>query len=420
MTRRAVGFADPPSRWSPSSRRADRGTVLEPGSRIEVVRGGVLVDVDFCATHLHNTGIQRVVRQTMARWDANRDIRLVAWTSDGGAMRALTPVEHRRVIAFNSAPEPAGRSGDAVADLVLVVPFESVVVLPEVPQLGLCDPRGARRVLGQPHRPRRLRRDPGGLRRHGARRGDRALRALPHGREALAPRRRHQRGGHGRVRRLRRRGRGPGLTPPSAVEVTLPIGLPDDVSAHSAPDDVPLVLCVGSQEGRKNHLAILFAAEMLWREGLDFRLRFIGGGSLRSSACSIAGRRAAPQGRRVEVLRGVDDAVLLSSYAEARFTVFPSLHEGYGLPVAESLAHGVPVVTSDYGSTAEIAVDGGCLTVDPRDDDAIIEAMRSLLVDDVVLDRLVPSALRAPSAPRHVRRRTVERARRSAAGGSDV
>ena len=135
---------------------------------------------------------------------------------------------------------------------------------------------------------------------------------------------------------------------------------------------------------------------MLWREGLDFRLRFIGGGSL--SFIRVFDRRVAElrQGRRVEVLRGVDDAVLLSSYAEARFTVFPSLHEGYGLPVAESLAHGVPVVTSDYGSTAEIAVDGGCLTVDPRDDDAIIEAMRSLLVDDVVLDRLRAECLARP------------------------
>ena len=359
----------------------------------------MLVDVDFCATHLHNTGIQRVVRQTMSRWDANRDIRLVAWTSDGGAMRALTPVEHRRVIAFNSAPEPAGRSGDAVADPVLVVPFESVVVLPEVPQLGLCDPLAALAEFS------------------GNRIGLVGYDAIPVVSADMVPdaeterfvryltvvKHSHRVAGISVAATAEFAGFGDaveaqGLTPPSAVEVTLPIGLPDDVSAgRPAPDDVPLVLCVGSQEGRKNHLAILFAAEMLWREGLDFRLRFIGGGSL--SFIRVFDRRVAElrrQGRRVEVLRGVDDAVLLSSYAEARFTVFPSLHEGYGLPVAESLAHGVPVVTSDYGSTAEIAVDGGCLTVDPRDDDAIIEAMRSLLVDDVVLDRLRAECLARP------------------------
>ena len=45
-------------------------TRYDPGRRAELLENGVLVDVDFCATqHLHNTGIQRVVRQTMRRWD---------------------------------------------------------------------------------------------------------------------------------------------------------------------------------------------------------------------------------------------------------------------------------------------------------------------------------------------------------------
>lgn len=76
------------------------------------------------------------------------------------------------------------------------------------------------------------------------------------------------------------------------------------------------------------------------------------------------------------------------AYAGARFTVFPSLHEGYGLPVAESLAYGTPVITSSYGSTAEIAAAGGCVLVDPRDDDQLVAAMRRLLTDDAELERL--------------------------------
>jgi glycosyltransferase involved in cell wall biosynthesis len=84
----------------------------------------------------------------------------------------------------------------------------------------------------------------------------------------------------------------------------------------------------------------------------------------------------------------VDDATMLESYHRARFTVFPSLHEGYGLPVAESLALGTPAITTVYGSTAEIAADGGCLLVDPRDDDSLVSAIRTLLVDDDVLARL--------------------------------
>jgi glycosyltransferase involved in cell wall biosynthesis len=190
-----------------------------------------------------------------------------------------------------------------------------------------------------------------------------------------------------------------GLTAPTAVSVRLPVDLPDETQGGAPSDNTsPLVLCVGSQEPRKNHRAILFAAEMLWREGLQFRLRFVGGGSLsytRDFDRRI--RKLRKEGRAVEVLRGVNDAVLLASYRDARFTVFPSLHEGYGLPVAESLAQGVPAITTSYGSTAEIAADGGCLTVDPRDDDQLINAMRSLLVDDVELDRLLAECRTRPA-----------------------
>ena len=80
----------------------------------------------------------------------------------------------------------------------------------------------------------------------------------------------------------------------------------------------------------------------------------------------------------------------------ARFSVFVSLHEGYGLPVAESLAVGTPVLTTNYGSTAEIAAEGGALVVDPRDDDALVASMRRLLVDDTLIQQLQADALRRP------------------------
>jgi glycosyltransferase involved in cell wall biosynthesis len=96
------------------------------------------------------------------------------------------------------------------------------------------------------------------------------------------------------------------------------------------------------------------------------------------------------------VLRGIDDATLLRAYGNADFTVFPSLHEGFGLPVAESLALGVPVVTSNYGSTAEIAAGGGCLLVDPRDDDDLTDAMRRLLTDPALVEELRGQIARRP------------------------
>lgn len=74
-----------------------------------------------------------------------------------------------------------------------------------------------------------------------------------------------------------------------------------------------------------------------------------------------------------------------------------SLHEGYGIPVVEALAKGVPVLTSDYGSLAEVAAAGGCLTVDPRDPEAIAAGMRTLLTDDALVDRLRREAAARPA-----------------------
>jgi glycosyltransferase involved in cell wall biosynthesis len=76
--------------------------------------------------------------------------------------------------------------------------------------------------------------------------------------------------------------------------------------------------------------------------------------------------------------------------------VFPSLNEGFGLPVAEAIAAGTPVVTSDFGSMREIAAHGGAILVDPRDDEAIADAVWTLVTDDDAHARLAAEARRAP------------------------
>jgi glycosyltransferase involved in cell wall biosynthesis len=95
-------------------------------------------------------------------------------------------------------------------------------------------------------------------------------------------------------------------------------------------------------------------------------------------------------------VRGMKDAELWQHFRDARFSVFMSLHEGYGLPVVESLALGTPVLTANYGSLAEIAAAGGCLTADPRDDQQIVEKMLALLTDDGLVSRLETEAASIP------------------------
>ena len=84
----------------------------------------------------------------------------------------------------------------------------------------------------------------------------------------------------------------------------------------------------------------------------------------------------------------VEDDELQRLMEGAGFTAFVSDDEGYGLPIAESLAFGTPCLCADFGSMGEIAAGGGCLTVDVRDPAALEAAIVELVERPETLDRL--------------------------------
>jgi alpha-1,3-rhamnosyl/mannosyltransferase len=85
-----------------------------------------------------------------------------------------------------------------------------------------------------------------------------------------------------------------------------------------------------------------------------------------------------------------DDLPLL--YSGARMLVYPSLYEGFGLPVLEAMASGVPVITSNRASLPEVAGQAG-ITVDPEDRRALTEAMLLLIEDTSEAERRIRSGL---------------------------
>lgn len=401
-TRRALVLADRAQAFSAFLSRA-----LDPAIRseslasdLEVVVGGTVVDVDFCARHMHNTGIQRVVRQTVSRWSADTSLSptLVAWTDHGRIMRTLDSLERARVVDWNVAKDgPSGRAEGETTSLI--VPVSSTVAVVEVPRADLCAPLAALAEFSG---------------NHVVAIGYDAIPVVSADTVPAAETERfvqylsfikHVDTVASISESVRDEFAGfatsvapQGITGTVNVAVTLPVDSPDArPDARSESSATPLVLCVGSQEPRKNHDMVLFASEILWREGLEFRVRFIGRGSLwftKGFDKRIAD--LTKNGRDVQVLRGIDDEEMLAMYRDARFTVFPSLQEGYGLPVAESLAQNTPVITTAYGSTGEIARDGGCVTIDPRDDDSLVVAMRRLLTDDAEVNELVAQIAARP------------------------
>ncbi|MEJ7650315.1 MAG: glycosyltransferase [Nakamurella sp.] len=362
--------------------------VGEPQSGIRIVTGGVVADVEHSAKHDLHTGIQRVARSLLPQWQTRPEVVLAVWTDSSGALRELRPAERRRALEWGREDaEPVGDSGPDV----LLVPWRSVVLLVEVPSAE-ADPRLAALAAHSGNRMVAIGYDaipvvsadtvpPADSVKFVS-----YLSALKYGHAVAAISHAAASEFSGFVSMLPTQG----LTGPTVLALPLPdLAEPAGAlqQAALADDRAPLVVMIGSFEPRKNHLAVLNAAEQLWREGIDFRMRFIGGSGWGHEFPDAAADLIAA-GRPLEILRAVDEAVLTHSYREAAFTVFPSLHEGYGLPVAESLAHGVPVLTSSYGAPSEIAAGGGALTVDPRSDDAIRDGMRTLLVDPGERDRL--------------------------------
>ena len=167
------------------------------------------------------------------------------------------------------------------------------------------------------------------------------------------------------------------------------------IEPHMKPQDseLPIVLCVGTIEPRKNHRRLLWAARHLWKKGVEFELIIAGRWGWMVDDLSAELRAAQASGFRVRMLENPTDEQLQELYSKCRFTIFPSLDEGFGLPIQESVRFAKPVICSRFGSMAEIAVAGGCLTVDPSDIVAIANGLESLLKNEGLYQDLVRQTL---------------------------
>jgi glycosyltransferase involved in cell wall biosynthesis len=146
------------------------------------------------------------------------------------------------------------------------------------------------------------------------------------------------------------------------------------------------VLYVGNLEPRKNLTALVRAFARIVQSDLPHSLVMAGSrGWMDTEIFSTI--RELDLTSRVCFPGYVPQQELPALYNAADLFVYPSLYEGFGLPVLEAMACGVPVVTSNISSMPEIAGDAGIL-VNPRDADALAEAMARVLTDRALRDTL--------------------------------
>lgn len=153
----------------------------------------------------------------------------------------------------------------------------------------------------------------------------------------------------------------------------------------------PFLLYVGTRERRKNVAGLLEIFRRVARERGDVTLALAGMRPRREGA-RVHGVEAwsgaeveerigeAELAGRVRVLGHVDGDELRALYSAAAVFVFPSLYEGFGLPVLEAMACGLPVVASDRTALPEVVGDAGVLA-DPEEPEAFAGAVLELLED---------------------------------------
>ncbi|MEZ5361562.1 MAG: glycosyltransferase family 1 protein [Bryobacterales bacterium] len=172
-------------------------------------------------------------------------------------------------------------------------------------------------------------------------------------------------------------------TPPRYTQVELSV-LRKELSL-----DGPFVLHVGAIQTRKNCLRLIDAFERIPGGPL---LVFAGGAGYGADE-TLARIDLSPAKSRIRWLGYVDADTRAKLYRTATALAFPSLAEGFGLPVLEAMAAGLPVLASNTSALPEVA-GGAAVLVDPLDIDAMGEGLTRLLADEELRHEFAEKGMR--------------------------
>ncbi len=160
-------------------------------------------------------------------------------------------------------------------------------------------------------------------------------------------------------------------------------------------DGDALILSVGSIDQRKNQVALIKAFEAYRKRNPDSKWRLTLVGNLHPLVAEEV-NRAQSADKNILHLGHISDEELDMLYRSSSFTVFPSVEEGFGLPILESLWYGKPCVCANFGSMGEVAEGGGCFTIDTRNQSKLDDAIAMLIDDNELRESLAKQAVLRP------------------------
>lgn len=156
----------------------------------------------------------------------------------------------------------------------------------------------------------------------------------------------------------------------------------DDMPVGQSPDVENYVLAVSSIDPRKNLSRLLEAFKLMERS--DVQLVVVG--ARNKVFAEVDGLESTDS--RIHFVGYLDSEALAACYANARLFVYPSLYEGFGIPVLEAMHFGCPVLLSDIPPFHEVAGDSA-LYCNPLDVQSIARQMERMLDDDSLCNRFV-------------------------------
>lgn len=158
-----------------------------------------------------------------------------------------------------------------------------------------------------------------------------------------------------------------------------------DIPLNALPLNKPYVLYVGSRQGYKNFIFFISVMAELLEKNEDLHVCCAGGGPFTPSELKLLSRLNISS--KVYFVKP-DDQIMKRLYENAEAFIFPSLYEGFGLPILEAFSCGCPAILSDSSSLPEIGGDAASY-FEPSDPESLIQSIEVVLTDSHYRDQCI-------------------------------